>query len=186
MMARPMVWWADFTFVNDEKGSNTVIACTMDYGLLPESYDDADHVSDSLTKILEEDEVAVAMCRQQTVYLFDEALVLFETDGDGSLLNEDQLRLVRSDTSDGDDGVPSETSEVLALGQEGFGGLSVLGTGTTCDDQDAHVLLLDADGDEVLRLSGEGDPVPDLERDEENGIFLTRANAEPAPLRRSP
>lgn len=178
----------DFTYTGpNEDAEDRLIACTNKDATLPQSCTDEngtirdDVVAGEAIKTWGEDGAGAAVCRQQTVNLLDETLVLFqaneqgdpcETD-DGSVLNGDQVKLVRSET-DGEQ--PSATGEALALGSDDPGRISVIGTRTDCDDQDAHLLLIEQQDEEQLRLAGEDDPLPNVAQDDDNGLFLTRTD----------
>lgn len=164
-----------------------MIACTNEDATLPPSCTDEsgtirdDVVAGEAVKTWADDGPDAAVCRQQTVNLLDETLVLFqaneqgdscETD-DGSVLNGDQIKLVRSET---DGNQPSATGEALVLGSDDPGRISVIGTRTECDDQDAHLLLIEQQDEEHLRLAGESDPLPNVAQDDDNGLFLTRTD----------
>jgi hypothetical protein len=121
-------------------------------------------------------------CRARVLNLFDEALVLFEANADGtpcvtedgSLLNAGQLRIARA-TTDADDNNRS-VAEVLGLGgTEGDpGGISLLGATADCDGQDAWILLIHQGEDEALRIGDGGDiEIPDLELAPGTGLYFT-------------
>lgn len=178
----------DFTYTGpDDDAEDRLIACTNEDATLPQSCTDASGtirdavVAGEAVKTWGDDGPGAAFCRQQTVNLLDETLVLFqaneqgdpcETD-DGSVLNGDQVKLVSSET-DGDQ--PSATGEALALGSGDAGRISVIGTRTDCGGQDAHLLLVEQQDEEQLRVAGEDDPLPNVAQDDDNGLFLTRTD----------
>jgi hypothetical protein len=125
-------------------------------------------------------------CRATEVNLIDRTLVLFEANeqrdpcatDDGSVINQDQLRLLQAETDSED---TSADAEVLGLGgPDDPGQISVLGAEADCDARDAWLLKLSAGGEEQLKLGA--DEIPALAMDEDNGLVIggtdeTRARA---------